>query len=150
MWLSSDNQNLYNFRDYHCEFTHHRHLRGLCNLHIRTTWGAQTLKSVLRNVNPFGLNLSRSALLINKKYIFASVYRSQSSDTADLTFENKNIFTIGDININLLDTSNHVCIDYISRFSSFGLQSLINAHTRRVNNWLWLLDHIPSNFDEPI
>lgn len=164
-WLSSDDRNLYSFRDYHCEFanrTRDAHGGSAIFISKQLPYTRRTdIEISVAKCESVWIELEPVSTINNKKSVFASIYRSPSSDAADfcnalavvldkLTFENKNVFVMGDININLLDSSNRVCIDYISCFSSFGLHSLINVPTRRVNDSISLLDHILSNFDEHI
>lgn len=89
-----------------------------------------------------------------KRTVFGAVYRSPSSNAADfcdalflvldkLSFENKNVFIMGDFNINLLDPVNPITSHYTSAFCSYGYESLINTPTRVVDNSSnSLLNHI--------
>lgn len=67
-----------------------------------------------------------------------------------ITRENKNIFILGDININLLDFDSSQFTEYSSCFQSHGFESLINLPTRCVNNENGsAIDHALSNVFSP-
>lgn len=118
-----------------------------------------TYRLTCRNVNPFGVELDSSPACENsRKTVCGTIYRSPSSELSAffsafslvldrLSLENKNVIILGDININILDTTNSVCSEYMSSFSSYGFQSLISVPTRCSNRGSEsLLDHILSNF----
>ena len=60
--------------------------------------------------------------------------------------ENKSIYLMGDFNINLLETDNHLpSAEFIENMYSFGLFPLINKPTRVRNDTATLIDNIFSN-----
>lgn len=89
--------------------------------------------------------------------VCGAIYRSPSSDPAlfssmlsdifhKLSQENKTVFVFGDININLLDDSNHHTLEYIASIYSYGYQCLITVPTRCPNHSTHsLMDHILTN-----
>lgn len=93
-----------------------------------------------------------------KKLIIGSVYRSPSSPVSEflsnldqllhkLSFENKHVVLVRDININLLDTESNICAAYTNCFSGFGYESLLTVPTRYGHQGSQsLLDHILCNF----
>lgn len=89
--------------------------------------------------------------------IIGSIYRSPSSSYPEfcrefdevmtrLNKENKNIVIVGDININILDTSDSTCLDYATNVLGHGLESLLKFPTRCIPQGpSTLIDHILSN-----
>lgn len=165
-WLTSDDRDLYGLTGYDCEYDH----RSGCSyggsaifVSKQLTYSRRTdlkinvpkCESVWVEIDP----IDSSDL---KKTVFGTVYRSPSSNASDfceafflvldkLSFESKNVFIMGDFNINLLDSANPITSNYISGFCSYGYQSLINTPTRVVDHSSHsLLDHILSNRDFPI
>lgn len=96
----------------------------------------------------------------NRNFIFGCVYRSPSSSGSDfcvsfetlmtkLSTENKNVIIMGDINLNLLDSSVN-SVSYSSCFYSFGYECLTSVPTRSVpGGSSTLIDHALSNLLYP-
>lgn len=92
-----------------------------------------------------------------KTFILGCIYRSPSSSVTEflfsldqilnkLSFENKDILIVGDININLLADNSNINAAYTDCFTGYGLESLITSHTRCNSHGTdSLLDHALSN-----
>lgn len=167
-WLSDADRDLYGFPDYSSEYAH----RAEAPYGGSAIFISKHLAYIRRNdlqinvpkCESVWIEFDDSFCLPNssKKTVLGSIYRSPSSNSSDfclsfsllldkLSFENKNVLIMGDFNFNLLDTCNPTTAHYLSCFSSYGFQSLINVPTRAVDNAaVSLLDHILSNLDVPI
>lgn len=96
---------------------------------------------------------------IGKEKVILAVYRSPSTRNIDpflksideelcLLKDTKNIFFIGDININILENGHPKKIQYLQMLASHGLESLINVPTRKVDDTQSCIDHIMSKTKE--
>lgn len=161
-WLCASHNNLYSFPSYSSEYCHRDNSNH--------GGAAIFISSELRFHRRFDLTLNvancesvwvefhDSFFSQDKKnLIVGCIYRSPSSSVSayclalsdllhKLTFEQKNVIIMGDININLLDTSNSLCNDYVSCLNGFGYENLIALPTRcPINKQGTFIDHILSN-----
>lgn len=165
-WLTCDDRDLYGFADYGCEYDHRSgspYGGSAIFISKQLTYSRRNDLSInvpkcesvwveLDPINSFNL----------KRTVFGAVYRSPSSNAADfcdalflvldkLALENKNVFIMGDFNINLLDPVNPITSLYTSGLCSYGYVSLLNTPTRVANHSSHsLIDHIFSNHDSPV
>lgn len=107
------------------------------------------------------VEVDRSFLNNEKNLILGCIYRSPSSSLCDflrhlskvlseLTFENKNVVIVGDVNINLLDTYSTSYANYTDCFSGLGFESLVDCPTRVAPHGTGtLIDHVLSNMASP-
>lgn len=92
-----------------------------------------------------------------KKLVIGCIYRSPSSSLTDfcealnkvlhtLSFERKNVVIMGDMNVNLLDTTTPSYMEYTNILNGYGFECLITVPTRRsINGLSTLIDHALSN-----
>lgn len=165
-WLSDSDNNLHGFSSYQAEYCHRpSDSYGGVAIFLDSTvvyTRRRDLSFNIRNCEAVWLEIEDPLLTHNRKsFVLGSVYRSPSSSVPEflhaldtilnkLSFENKNVLIVGDININLLDTSAKVYTDYTDCFSGYGLESVINTYTRcSPRGSKTLLDHALSNLTPP-
>lgn len=101
------------------------------------------------------INANCLKIKIGKESTILAIYRSPSSYNLDpfiksldeelsLQKATKNLFLIGDLNINILHNGHPQKNEYLQTLASHGLKSLINEPTRIVDNSKTCIDHIMS------
>lgn len=161
-WLNESDKDLFSFPLYASEYCH----RGSSNhggaaiyvSKLHTYKRRFDLDLKITDCESVWVEFNDSFLSIdNKNLIFGCIYRSPSSCVIDfcsalqhtmnsLSFQSSNVIIVGDININLLDSSSTSCLNYISSFHAFGFENLISVPTRcTADNSNTLIDHALSN-----
>lgn len=164
-WLSPGHGDLYGFPGYVSEYAHRTDDRhGGSAIFISNNILYKRRNDLNLNVakcESLWLEIDLPGLCQNQqKTILATVYRSPSSDPSafcnalhhlhdKLTAERKNIKIMGDMNFDLLDSSNHSALEYNTCFHSFVFKSLISVPTRCSDNGSRSsIDHILTNIDD--
>ena len=155
-WLHSNSPPLYNIENYKLIRSDRAHSKG-GGVALYTH---NDLKIKLRP----DLHIEGSEYLfieiLHDKYkniIVGIIYRPPNYDNVDtfvdkfdeclskISQENKEVYLMGDYNINLLDTANNHTLKFISSLSSYAFQSHINKPTRISCTSRTLIDNIFSN-----
>lgn len=117
-------------------------------VYLKNEIKAEVKETTITNANCLKIKIGKEST------IFA-IYRSPSSynldpfiksldDELTLQKETKNVFLIGDLNINILENGHPQKNEYLQILASHGLKSLINEPTRKVDNSKTCIDHIMS------
>lgn len=117
-------------------------------IYIKNEIKAEVEEIIITNANCLKIKIGKEKAIL-------AIYRSPSSRNIDpflksvdeelcLLKETKNIFIIGDVNINILENGHPKRIQYLQMLASHGLESLINVPTRKVDNTESCIDHIMS------
>lgn len=149
IWINSNEKNNYNIDDYIFEAN--------CNDVNRSTGVAVYMhRSVSVNeiichnlstadclqVNILVNGISISFLCVYRFHFIVQLHKFLDEIKILLSsITDRNLFVLGDFNINLLNMDNSTN-EYLTLMASFGLESLINAPTRIVGNHSTCIDHI--------
>lgn len=165
-WLCDDDADMYGFPSYAPEYSH-RAMGSHGGAAIFVSSGIaysrrHDLAIDVSNCESVWIETDHSFIPDSrKKFILGCIYRSPSSSVPEfllaldqilnkLSFENKDILLVGDININLLDETSNMYAAYTDCFTGYGLESLITSHTRSSSHGTnSLLDHALSNVTPP-
>lgn len=165
-WLTCNDRDIYGFADHGCEYDHRSGIPyGDSAIFISkqlTYCRRNDLSINVPKCESVWIELDSIDSSKPKRTVFGAVDRSPSSNAVDfcdallvvfdkLSFENQNVFIMGDFNINLLDPVNLLTSYYSSGFCSYGYESLINMPTCVVDySSHSFLDRIFSNHDTPV
>lgn len=165
-WLSNDDKDLFCFNSYVSEYSH----RETSNHGGAAIFVSSNIPYKRRHDLELNITNCESVFvefdspvfgIDNRNLVFGCIYRSPCSlvtdfcSALDRTMEkiscaNCNGIIMGDINVNLLDTTSSNSSRYSSNFHSFGYECLITLPTRCPNNVDGtLIDHALSNLTDP-
>lgn len=161
-WLSDADKNLYCFPSYNSEYSHRvtsSHGGAAIFLLYSINYRCQAdlcLKVV--DCESVWIEVTDSDFVIDgKNVIIGSIYRSHCSAIPNfclelenllhsLSYENKTVIIVGDVNINLLGRGTPQHTDYSNCFHGYGFESLLNPPTRCPNTDSGtLIDHALTN-----
>lgn len=146
IWINSDELGSYNLNGFN--------LFGACNDVYRAggvcVYYDSGLCCQLSSLNLTSADIVKVEWSLNNEiYVILGIYRLQSTpkniflqEVSDLVrgIKSKNLFIVGDINIDILNFPTS-CNDYMFLMSSFGLESLINVPTRVSSSSSTCIDH---------
>lgn len=161
-WLCQADTNMFGFPSYQSEYCHRSNdCHGGSAIFISDKIPYTRRRDIsipIAQCESVWIELDHSFLSVDsKKFVLGCIYRSPSSCSSEfmihldrifniLAAENKHVLIVGDININLLDIDNRLCVNYTDCFSGFGYEQLITSPTRcTLYGRETLLDHALTN-----
>ena len=160
-WLTRQNADLYNIEGYkHVNLCREEKRGGGISLFISDRINVavrQDLSLMESHIEILFIEVQKEFNGTNKDCLIAVVYRPPNTDLGafnnsltqilqNLNMQNKDVYIMGDFNVNILDTKNHIpSEEFIENFYSFGLFPLINKPTRVTCNTATLIDNVFTN-----
>lgn len=155
IWISSDETNIFNIPDYNAIFKCNNQYRsGGVAMFVKKSIGqfnfveiqTQTADAILISFSYLGKQLHILALyrfLFHSIANFVDEFRDQLNNINNITLDTRNLFWIGDINIDISELKDSILVDYYKTLmSENGLECILNEPTRITEQSQTCIDHV--------